>query len=66
MVAAPIFLVIQHYSKALLCGGVFVVTSMILKFTWYDNLEPEESKASSPARCRMPLWDRRPRRKRAG
>ncbi len=32
---------IQQYTRALLCGGVFVVTSAILKFTWYDNLEPE-------------------------
>ena len=48
MVAAPIFLVIQHYPKALLCGAVFAVTSLILKFTWYNNLEPEESKVFSP------------------
>lgn len=43
MVAAPIFLVIQQYTRALICGGVFVVTSAILKFTWYDNLESSES-----------------------
>jgi Na+/proline symporter len=47
MVAAPIFLVIQQYSKALLCGVVFAVTSVVLKFTWYDNLEP----AARPAKA---------------
>ena len=57
MVAAPIFLVIQHYPKALVCGAVFLVTSTVLKFTWYDNLEPEESK------FRVPLRNRRRRRK---
>jgi hypothetical protein len=47
MVAAPIFLVIQQYSRALICGGVFAVTSMILKFTWYDNPEPAEKPAKA-------------------
>ena len=42
MVAGPIFLVIQQYGRMLLCAAVFVVTSAILKFTWYDNLEPAE------------------------
>ena len=62
MVAAPIFLVIQQYSRALICGAVFVVTSAILKFTWYDNLEPEESKVFVAGKGRTPPWDRRPRR----
>lgn len=47
MVAAPIFLVIQQYSRALLCGGVFAATSVILKFTWYNNLEPEAKPAKT-------------------
>lgn len=47
MVAAPIFLVIQQYGRALICGGIFVVTSAILKFTWYDNLEPAEKAAKT-------------------
>jgi len=47
MVAAPIFLVIQQYTRALICGVVFVVTSAILKFTWYDNLEPAEKPAKA-------------------
>jgi hypothetical protein len=47
MVAAPIFLVIQHYPKALLCGGVFAVTSLILKCTWYNHLEPAKKPAKT-------------------
>jgi SSS family solute:Na+ symporter len=48
MVAAPIFLVIRQYGKTLICAAVFVVTSAILKFTWYDNLEPAESTVRRP------------------
>jgi Na+/proline symporter len=42
MVALPIYLVIQSWTKMLVCLSVFVVTSVILKFTWYDNLGPGE------------------------
>ncbi len=45
MVALPIFLVIQQPRKMWTCLVVFVVTSAILKFTWYDRLEPAESLA---------------------
>jgi hypothetical protein len=49
MVAGPIFLVIQQPRKMWTCVVVFVVTSAILKFTWYDKLEPAEkpTRASS-------------------
>ncbi|MCU0917986.1 MAG: Na+:solute symporter [Planctomycetes bacterium] len=43
MVAAPIFLVLQQYGRMLLATAVFAVTSVILKFTWYDKIEPKES-----------------------
>ena len=47
MVAMPIFLVIQQPRKMWLCAAVFAVTSAILKFTWYDNLEPAEKPAKA-------------------
>jgi len=47
MVAAPIFLVIQQYSRAMICGVVFAVTSAILKLTWYNHLEPAEKPAKA-------------------
>jgi Na+/proline symporter len=40
MVAAPIYLVIQHWPQFVLSLGVFAATSAILKFTWYDRLGP--------------------------
>jgi SSS family solute:Na+ symporter len=38
MVAAPIYLVLQNGPRTLLWTAVFVVTSVVLKFTWYDRL----------------------------
>jgi SSS family solute:Na+ symporter len=48
MVAGPIFLVIQQPRKMWLCAAVFVVTSAVLKFTWYDKLEPAVSTVPRP------------------
>ena len=38
MVAFPIYLVIHQYGRAALALAVFGMTSVILKFTWYDHL----------------------------
>lgn len=38
---------IQQYSCALICAGVFAITSAILKFTWYNNLEPAAKSAKA-------------------
>ena len=38
MVAAPIYLVIQHWRQFWLSAAVFAATSLLLKFTWYDKL----------------------------
>jgi SSS family solute:Na+ symporter len=40
MVALPIYLVIRNTHKMLLSLAVFIVTSVILKFSWYDKLGP--------------------------
>jgi Na+/proline symporter len=37
--ASPIFLVIQQFDKFLICLAVVAVATIILKFTWYDQLE---------------------------
>jgi hypothetical protein len=47
MVAGPIFLVIQQLRDMWLCVAVFVVTSAIVKFTWYDKLEPARKPAKA-------------------
>jgi hypothetical protein len=41
-VAMTMYVVIQQYDRLLLCLAVFAVTSVILKFTWYDKLGPGE------------------------
>jgi solute:Na+ symporter, SSS family len=42
LVTSPIYLVIQHWTQMWISLGVCVVTSLILKFTWYDKLGPGE------------------------
>ena len=38
MVAAPIYLVIQHWRQFWISSAIFLATSVALKFTWYDTL----------------------------
>ena len=38
MVAAPIYLVIQHWRQFWTATAIFAATSVLLKFTWYDPL----------------------------
>jgi Na+/proline symporter len=42
LVTAPIYLVIQHWKELAMSLVVCVVTSLILKFKWYDKLGPGE------------------------
>ncbi|UJH90723.1 hypothetical protein LZ575_18460 [Antarcticibacterium sp. 1MA-6-2] len=48
MILLPIFLVVRDYDKMWMTLTVFIVTSVILKFTWLDkvnklkNIENEE------------------------
>ena len=48
MVALPIYFVIKQWTPTLVCLGVFAVTSVILKFTWYDRLGPGEMYLEEP------------------
>ena len=57
MVAAPIFLVIQQYSRAIIGAAVFAVTSLILKFTWYNHLEPAEKPTEAMEIAPSPVAD---------
>jgi SSS family solute:Na+ symporter len=38
MIVMPIYFVIRDYPKALISLIVFVITSIILKFTWFDKV----------------------------
>ncbi|MHB1036749.1 MAG: hypothetical protein ACYC35_03830 [Pirellulales bacterium] len=42
MVTLPIYLVIQQFRPMWISLAVLVITSAILKFTWYDRLGPGE------------------------
>jgi len=42
LVALPIYIVIQEFRRAAITGGIILVTSIILKFTWYNHLEERE------------------------
>jgi hypothetical protein len=44
LVALPIYLVIRQFDRVAITFGIVVVTSTILKFTWYDRLEKRELK----------------------
>jgi hypothetical protein len=39
LTATGIYLVLQDYSALALCVGLVLVTSLILKRTWYDRLQ---------------------------
>lgn len=42
LVTSPIYLVIQHWPQLWISLAVCAITSVILKFTWYDKLGPGE------------------------
>jgi hypothetical protein len=55
LIAFPVYIVIRRYEIASYAIAVVVVTSIILKFTWYDHLkkmeiEPAPAPVAQPAR----------------
>ena len=51
---SPIYLVIQHWPEMGMSLGVFAVTSLVLKFTWYDRLGPGEMYLTDDHRTEEP------------
>ena len=47
LVLLPILLVIRRFNALMIAGLVVVVCSLILKFTWYDNLDVREARAAA-------------------
>ncbi len=43
LVALPIYIVIQKLSSAAITAAIIAVTSVVLKFTWYDHLKARET-----------------------
>jgi Na+/proline symporter len=50
LVALPVYIVIRRFDAALIALGIVLVTAVILKFTWYDNLSIEEETDVAPQR----------------
>jgi Na+/proline symporter len=57
LVALPIYIVIQKFRSAVLTAAIIAVTSIVLKFTWYDHLKAREAFAqvSVQSRATLPL-----------
>jgi Na+/proline symporter len=43
LVAFPVYIVIRKWHSALLALGIVIATAIVLKFTWYDNLDVHEA-----------------------
>ena len=39
MLILPVFLVIQNFKNFAIAGGIFLITSIFIKFNWWDKLE---------------------------
>jgi hypothetical protein len=49
LVVLPMYIVIWELQRAAITLAIVLVTSAILKFTWYDHLERREVEASEVA-----------------
>ncbi|MFN8091645.1 MAG: sodium:solute symporter family protein [Vicinamibacteria bacterium] len=49
LVMIPIFVVIRRFDSAAIAFAVALVGSIVLKFTWYDNLDAREALAATKA-----------------
>jgi SSS family solute:Na+ symporter len=47
LVLLPILLVIRKFDALMIAGAVVAACSLILKFTWYDNLDVRETRAAA-------------------
>ncbi len=52
LVALPIYIVIQEFSRAAIAAAVVAVTTVILKVTWYDHLKKMEVPAPVAAEAK--------------
>ena len=49
LVALPLYIVIKEFDRAAIALGVILVTSLILKFTWYNHLNEREVETNKEA-----------------
>jgi len=57
LVALPMYIVIQKFRNAVITAGIIAVTSIVLKFTWYDHLREREAfgPASAQTKAAQPV-----------
>jgi SSS family solute:Na+ symporter len=49
LVALPLYIVIREFTRAALAAAIILLTSAILKFTWYDHLSVREVETDKAA-----------------
>jgi len=49
LVALPLYIVIQEWARVGMAAASIAVTSLILKFTWYDHLSEREIETDKAA-----------------
>jgi len=49
LVALPLYIVIREWDRVAMAAGSILVTSLILKFTWYDHLNEREVETNKAA-----------------
>jgi hypothetical protein len=42
LVAVPVYIVIREFQSAIIAVSIVAATTVVLKFTWYDNLDAHE------------------------
>jgi Na+/proline symporter len=57
LVALPIYIVVQKFRSAVITAAIIAVTSIVLKFTWYNHLKAREAfgQVSAQNRAAEPL-----------
>jgi Na+/proline symporter len=50
LVALPMYVVIQNFRNAAVAAVIIAVTSIVLKFTWYDHLKVRETSGKTAGR----------------
>jgi SSS family solute:Na+ symporter len=56
LMATPVFLVLREFTSLIICVAVLAVTSVILKFNWWDKLE--ESYGERKSELKIPVTEK--------
>ena len=52
LVTTPLYTIFRNYTAALICVGIFIVTTIYLKIFWYDHLGRDEAIADAAENSR--------------